>query len=198
MFMSRRTTPISTRRDRQHGVALIEVLVAILLLLIGILGMAGVQVRASQSEFESYQRKQALVLLQDMVDRLQANRLMATCYALTNATSGAPFAGTGATLPACGTGTSPSELVALADMSTWSGALLGAAEVQGGSNVGAVIGARGCIADKTGGIYTVSVAWQGMSATSAPPAALTCGKNQYGDETLRRVVSMNVRVVSLP
>lgn len=197
MFMSRCTASISTRRGRQHGVALIEVLVAVLLLLIGILGMAGVQVRASQSEFESYQRKQALILLQDMVDRLQANRLKADCYALTNATSGAPFAGTSATLPTCGTGTSPGELVALADMSAWSDALLGAAAAQGGSNVGAIIGARGCIADKTGGVYTVSVAWQGMSATSAPPAALTCGKNQYGDEALRRMVSMNVRVVAL-
>jgi type IV pilus assembly protein PilW len=151
MYLKQRTRPRVGVQCQQRGVVLIEVLIAVLLLLIGLLGMASVQVRAAQSEFESYQRKQALVLLQDMVDRLQANRLRAACYALTNASTGSPFAGTGASLPGCGAGASASELVALSDMSAWSAALLGAAEMQDGNNVGAIIGARGCITDAGGG-----------------------------------------------
>ena len=183
---------------RQDGFTLLEVLIAILVLLLGLLGMAGVQVRTTQAEFETYQRTQALVLLQDMVDRLQANRLRAACYALTtNTVSGSPFAGTGATLPGCGTGTGADELVALADMSAWSDALLGAAETQGSNKVGAMIGARGCISDGGAGVFTVTVAWQGLSNTAAPPAALTCGTNLYGNEALRRVVSTTVQVATL-
>ena len=67
----------------------------------------------------------------------------------------------------------------------------------GGSLVGAMLGARGCIAydatteltDSNGanepgtGVYTVSVAWQGVAATVAPPATLTCGQNLYPSET---------------
>ena len=188
------------RRGRadQRGFTLLEVLIAILVLLLGLLGMAGVQVRTTQAEFESYQRVQALVLLHDMVDRLQANRLRAACYALTtNTTSGSPFAGTGATLPGCGTGTGTDELVALADMSAWSAALQGAAETQGTDKVGAMIGARGCVTADGADVYTVSVAWQGMSSTAAPPAALTCGTGLYGNEALRRVVSTTVRVANL-
>ena len=42
-----------------------------------------VRLRAQQAEVESYQRAQALVLLQDMVDRINANRKTAGCYAFT-------------------------------------------------------------------------------------------------------------------
>lgn len=177
---------------------MLEVLIAILVLLFGLLGMAGVQVRTTQAEFESYQRTQALVLLHDIVDRIQANRLMADCYSLTTASTGAPFAGTGATLPAaCGTGTAPNELTAQTDLSDWSNALMGAAEVQAGVNIGAMIGARGCVTADGSGAYTVTVAWQGMSATAAPPTALTCGTGLYGTETLRRVVSAKVQAATL-
>jgi type IV pilus assembly protein PilV len=195
----------TARRERrqegthhQRGFTLLEVLIAILVLLLGLLGMAGVQVRTTQAEFESYQRVQALVLLHDMVDRLQANRLRAACYALTtNVAAGSPFAGTGATLPGCGTGTGADELVALADMSAWSAALQGATETQGTDKVGAMIGARGCVTADGADVYTVSIAWQGMSSTAAPPAALTCGTGLYGNEALRRVVSTTVRVANL-
>jgi prepilin-type N-terminal cleavage/methylation domain-containing protein len=62
-------------RDRslQRGFTMLEVLVALLILLIGLLGLAGLLVTTQQGEVEAYQRKQAAVLLQDMIDRLTAN-----------------------------------------------------------------------------------------------------------------------------
>ena len=58
--------------------------------------------------------------------------------------------------------------------------------------------ARGCVTADGGDVYTVSVAWQGMSPTAAPPAALTCGTGQYGSsDALRRVVSVTLRVATL-
>jgi type IV pilus assembly protein PilV len=205
MHLTPHRTRSSRAGHRQRGFTLLEVLIAILVLLFGLLGLAGVQVRTTQAEFESYQRKQALILLQDMVDRMQANRLRAACYALTDAT-GSPYVGAGhGTLPTCGTGTGTDELVAQNDLLAWSSALLGAAETSGGACntttgancIGAMIGARGCIVPNGANLYTVTVAWQGMAPTAAPPVALTCATGLYGNEASRRVVSATVQVSTL-
>ena len=57
---------MQTVKHRQTGFSLIEILVAIIILLIGFMGVAALSLRANQVEFESYQRAQALVLLDDM------------------------------------------------------------------------------------------------------------------------------------
>jgi len=56
------------------GFTMIEVLVTLFVLALGLIGVIGLQARGQQAELESYQRGQALVLLQDMVDRMNANR----------------------------------------------------------------------------------------------------------------------------
>ena len=53
---------------------MIEVLVSLVILLLGLLGLIGLQAKAHNAEIESYQRAQAIVLLQDMFDRMNANR----------------------------------------------------------------------------------------------------------------------------
>lgn len=180
---------------------MIEVLVTLLILLIGLLGLAGLQMQAQRSEMESYQRVQALVLLQDMVGRLNANRKVASCYAVTTDTAnGTPFLGTNSTIttPVCATGTAEQQVIAVRDMTDWNDLLLGAAETAGGSNVGAMIGARGCVSyDATADLYMVTVAWQGLGKTSAPPVGQNCGTDLYGDEAQRRVVSLTVRIANL-
>ena len=55
-------------------------LVAILICAFGLLGFAGMQARATSSEFEGFQRSQALVLIEDMVSRMNANRAHAAEY----------------------------------------------------------------------------------------------------------------------
>jgi type IV pilus assembly protein PilV len=186
-------------RNRQYGTTLIEVLVAMLILLIALLGLAGLQTQVQQSEVESYQRAQALILLQDMVGRINANRKAAGCYAVTtDTTSGTPYFGTNSTIgtPTCAIGTTEQKAIAVTDMEDWNNLLLGAAEVTTGSNTGAMIGARGCVSyDAAADLYTVAVAWQGLSKTFAP--GQNCGKGQYGDETLRRVISLSVRIANL-
>jgi len=59
---------------RERGVGLIEVLISILVIAIGLLGLAALQGKAQKAELESYERSQALILLQDMASRLRANR----------------------------------------------------------------------------------------------------------------------------
>lgn len=180
------------------GFSMIEILVTLVILLVGLLGLAGLLTHSQQAEMESYQRAQALILLQDMADRINANRKVAACYALTAATDGTPYLGTGYTgTPNCASGTAEQNYRANTDMTAWSNALQGASEIKGGANVGAMIGARGCIKTIATDTYMILVAWQGMSATSAPVASLACANTLYGDEAQRRVVSTIFRIAKL-
>jgi type IV pilus assembly protein PilV len=82
-------------------------------------------------------------------------------------------------------------------MTEWDTRLTGSAEVLSGSKVGAMIGAIGCIdqIDPATQTYIVSVAWQGLATTAA--SGNTCGQNQYGDDRLRRVVTLTLRIGTL-
>lgn len=176
---------------------MIEILVTLIILLMGLLGLAGLLARSQQAEMESYQRVQALILLRDMVDRINANRKVASCYALT-AANGAPSLGTGFSGSfSCTTGTSAQNARANNDMLEWSLLLQGAAELQGTAKVGALLGARGCIRNIATDTYMVIVAWQGLGTTSVPLSSLSCGNNLYGNEAQRRVVSQTLRIANL-
>lgn len=235
----------------QAGVSLVEVMVAMVILLVGLLGLAGMMMQSQRAEMESYQRVQALTLVQDMASRINANRMAANCYAFTTSpATGTPTLGVGGTAtttctaaqiiayyntsqtapyspvsaPTSTEATTPAAQ-AVADMQQWNLELKGAAETSsGGSQIGAMINARGCITYQGGtgfelpelnpatglptgnlllgtGIYTISVAWQGMGDTAVP--GQTCGKNLYSnaqgttDDALRRVVSLTVRMAAL-
>ena len=199
-----------TTRRGQRGFSMLEILVTILILLLGLLGLAGLQARSHTAELESYQRAQALVLASKMVDILRANRHTARCFAVTDPTSGTPFLGTtgsGHSSPiSCALGTSAENAMANALFAEWDTDLQGAAEVLSGAQVGAMIGARGCISydlttnlldPVTGatisgtGLFTVAVAWQGLNDTVTP--ANTCATGFFGSETKRRVVVQTFR-----
>ena len=196
-----RALPLSPKP--QQGFTLLEVLVSLAIMVFGLLGLIGMQAYTQVATFESYQRGQALILVQDMADRGAAG-----CYAITtDTTNGAPYAGVGATAPVCTAtvGTAATRAIATADLAAWDNALKGSSEQQGASLVGAVLGARGCVSyDATTNSYRVAVAWQGMAPTVAPTAgdaAATCAKGLYGSgatgEAQRREVNMVVRIANL-
>jgi type IV pilus assembly protein PilV len=58
----------------QSGIALIEVLVTVLVLAIGFLGLAGLQLTALRNNSSAYERSQATMLAYDIIDRMRANR----------------------------------------------------------------------------------------------------------------------------
>ncbi|WP_312960350.1 type IV pilus modification protein PilV [Stutzerimonas nitrititolerans] len=66
---------------KEAGATLIEVLVAMVVLAIGLLGLAGLQTTSIQSNHSAYYRSQATLLAGDLADRMRANRT----EALTNA-----------------------------------------------------------------------------------------------------------------
>ncbi|HFA60255.1 MAG TPA: type IV pilus modification protein PilV [Rhodospirillales bacterium] len=74
-----RTLPRSVRRTHT-GVSLVEVLVALLVLSIGLLGLANLQLTAIRNAHSAHMRSQASILAQDILDRIRANRANATAY----------------------------------------------------------------------------------------------------------------------
>lgn len=59
--------------NRQRGITIIEVLVAMLILAVGLLGMASLQVRAVSDTTNSSFRSIAIFYANDMADRIRAN-----------------------------------------------------------------------------------------------------------------------------
>lgn len=178
--------------SRQRGLTLIEVLVSILIISLGLLGLAKLQARMQLSDMESYQRAQALLLLNDMSSRMTANANNLASYVTTSAVG----------VGNCPTSTGTRQQ---ADISDWCSSLEGAAEIGGGNvKAGAMLGGRGCIQSLGSGQYLVTVAWQGMSPISAPPSSVSCGSGQYdggiagcNNDLCRRVVTTIVRVATL-
>jgi type IV pilus assembly protein PilV len=125
--------------------------------------------------------------LQDMVDRITVGRKNATDYITGTA---APLGGTSAVVDCAGFAGGHQR-----DLCEWGNALLGASEKKGAANVGAMIGARGCIINPVATMpreFVVAVVWQGLAPTVAP-ATTVCGKDLYGDDKMRR--AMVARVV---
>ena len=184
------------RQRRQAGATLVEILVSLMILMVGLLGLIGVMVQSQRAQLESYQRVQALLLAQDMVARIAANRTASDCYAL-----GTTEIAVGSSVPTPATGCSGTGATASAakaratqDLTDWQALLAGAAEQSGGNNAGSILAARGCIKkDATTGVFQVSVAWQGINSVGVPPAGITCGTGQFGaDDAQRRAVSVTV------
>lgn len=179
----------------QRGMLLIEVLVSIFIAAIALLGTVTMMAKSSRSEMESYQRVQALTLVQDMVSRINANRQVADCYS--NGTTGLTAGNVSTVLPTCSSGTTSQSTTANNDLTAWQNSLRGAAETNGGSKIGAMIGAVGCV-QRIGTVvqvYRVTVAWQGLVATTAPQ--LTCGQGQFGNDSQRRAVSVEIQMANL-
>lgn len=61
-------------RFTRRGFSLIEVLVALLVLSVGLLGLAALQTTGLAFNHQSYERTQAVIQAYDIIDRMRANR----------------------------------------------------------------------------------------------------------------------------
>jgi type IV pilus assembly protein PilV len=152
----------SRRAQPCRGFTKIEILVTLVILMIGLLGIAGLMAQGQRSSFEAYQRQQALMLANDMAERIKANRAgaddteVASTYDVA-VPVGDP-AGTGArydnllkgVVTNCVTtsGTCTTSQVVMFDAALWDGLLVGqAAETQRatGTALGPLLSPRGCV-----------------------------------------------------
>jgi len=178
--------PASIRRE--NGITMIEVLVTIVISAFGLLGIAALHARMQMGEMEASQRAQATVLLRHLSDRINANRKNAMSYV-----TATPLGIDNGVQDCAGT------TGAALDLCEWNNLLAGAAETESGRNIGAMVGARGCVINTDPVMprkFTVAVVWQGMTPTVAP-GATDCGSNAYGDERRRRAIVAPIVVACL-
>ncbi len=116
-----------------RGFNLLEVLVALLVLGIGLLGLAGLQVQALRFNHDSYVRSQATILAYDMFERMRLNKAQGAAYA-----GGDPGG-------ACN---DPGNALALNDRVCWHGFIAGTLP---GGNATITAGANN--------LYTITINW---------------------------------------
>jgi type IV pilus assembly protein PilV len=172
--------------NKQRGVSLIEVLITLILISIGLLGTAALQVFSKQGNYEAAQRTSAAHLANDLFQRMRSNRLVLEDY-LPGAELGAGSLGTS---PAkdCGTGAGVCTSTEIADYDLWhwEQQLDGATETVGGVNAGGLLEPTVCIDGEVGGgdgLYEVAIAWRGQAA-HVNPTINNCGEGsgKYGDD----------------
>jgi type IV pilus assembly protein PilV len=84
--MSLKNNWIRSIKNLQRGFTLIEILVTVIVLSIGLLGLAGLQATALRFNSTAYQRSQATILAYDIAEQMRANAKAARCGAYTNGT----------------------------------------------------------------------------------------------------------------
>ena len=142
----------------QRGFTLIEVLIAVLVLSIGLLGLAALQTSGLGMNHSAYLRSQATILAADMADRMRANRagVDSFAYHLPASTAHAACTSTG--------GCTTAEL-AENDMSEWTTNL--ATALPGGTGIvcrdsnpndGASAASPSCSGG--GGVYAIKIWWR--------------------------------------
>jgi type IV pilus assembly protein PilV len=138
-------TSTSVPKTRQRGFSLIEVLVALLILSIGILGLAALQTFSLRFNSQSYTRTQATILINDMFDRMRTNvDGLATYNAVAPATPASGYA-TSCFPASCAT---PAD-IANYHIAQWKALIVAPGMLPGG---------QGGIA-RNGSMYTVTITW---------------------------------------
>jgi len=159
-----RKRPARSPRRLAAGVGLIEVMVAVLVLGVGLLGVAAMQVTALRNNQSALERTQATIQTYSIIDAMRANRQAA----VTNAYN-LPMA---CTAPSGGT-------LAQNDLNRWIGSL----KTTLGDNPGSC-GQVAC----NGANCVITVRWDDSRATEGRTGAAGATTEQAG-ETARQVVT---------
>jgi len=122
MSVSARRTHVKSPARAAAGFTLLEVLVALVVLSIGLLGIGKLMLVASRANDSAYLRSQATALAYGMFDTLRSNRLTA----LAGAYNVNPVSGVGAPGVNCETTTCTAAQLAQYDLFKWQGALTAA------------------------------------------------------------------------
>lgn len=153
--------PTTPHPSASHGFSLIEAMIALLVLSIGLLGLASLQARSMRYNHEALVRSQATALVYDIFEKMRSRRYAsneAAETAVNGYTSTTAYTGTtsGATCPTTASNTVTTEITCFRDA---------LARLPGGSSVQATIQCTNTTAsqctdgDISNNVYTVTIAW---------------------------------------
>jgi type IV pilus assembly protein PilV len=162
-------SPASPRAHaaRQQGASLIEVMIAVLIMAIGLLGIAAMQTAALRNSQGSLERSQAVISSYTMVDAMRANRDAALAGAYNTSGFLCATDGTGA--------------LANTDRAEWIKAWRDSLGV--GSGDTAACGSIDCAS----GVCTIALRWDDSRASNAGDAAKVQGSSSETFQTKVRL-----------
>jgi len=149
---------------KSQGMTFIEVLIALVILVTGILGAVAMQATAKKGSFDAMQRSLASALAQDILERMRSNLSTSAVLSSYEGVYGAAAP----TVPAirCNTAVAlctPAQMVTN-DLYEWTQSLRGGDVTAAGQNTGGLVGAIGCISE-TNNAVTITISWQGRTIT---------------------------------
>lgn len=149
---------VKQHTSRQNGFTLLEVMIAMVIFAVGLLGLAGIQALSLENTSSSYSRSQAVLLAYEMVDRIKANSGVSGSYVTAQSDA--------ATEPAAGD---------LCDANTCNFAAMAAFDLwQWKTSLGStLLSGKGSVENTSGTTYTITVHWDedrtGVTGTNCPP-----------------------------
>jgi type IV pilus assembly protein PilV len=166
-------------RPAARGFTLIELLIAVVIVSVGVLGVASLQLATTAGNFEAGQRLQATLLANTAIDRMRTNSKPAQLDMYADGDLGGA---TIATEPAGCTVAMAEDacLIATAERDRWELEQLL-------DNAGNLVSPKLCITNNDGEIKVV-VAWRGMADEQTTASADACGVNAIEAQYLRQVV----------
>jgi type IV pilus assembly protein PilV len=177
----------SHSKKSQKGMTFLEVLIALVIMVTGILGSVAMQATAKQASFDAMQRSLASSLAQDIIARMRTNNPNSLAaydstgiedYGVT--LNDEPDVRCSGIAALC----NPAEMIAN-DIYEWELALIGGDVTSEGKNRGGLIGGQGCIFRTGTNAVTVVVSWQGRNEIKDSQKVDSCG---VGGKKRRQVV----------
>lgn len=202
-------SPASARRRSQTGVTLIEALVTFVILAVGLLGIISLQGVAKSAQHQSVQRSRAVILANDLLERIRIN----PAGVLTYSAGGMETAIGGGTRDApavdCASATCDAGQLATYDLWLWERSLDGATVTITDAdatvhNAGGLIAPRACVrfsADAgmtRSGVVEVIIQWDGLREIDDAVAddADVCGDgDDAGEDGFRRQLVVSSFVI---
>lgn len=159
---------------RQRGASLVEVLVAVSVLAVGLLGTTTLQLTSKRANLEARERVTATAIAQELAERMRLNAGQLAAY--TNMGVGRTLNGSTLAAVDCSSGCTKTQMAA-SDLYQLEQSLAGVNERNAGADVGGLSSPLACISgpDGTSGEYSVAIAWRSRTKLS-DPGLHTCGQ----------------------
>jgi type IV pilus assembly protein PilV len=182
-------------RNRQHGFSLIELLISLVIFTVGMMSIAGLQMVAKKSNYESLQRTTASHVAYAMLEEMRTNGEGIETYLAAPDLGGGAFGD--APSSDCSNPAAPCTGAQKAshDLWFWEQVLDGAQEMSADGATGGILTPTLCINGPVGGAagtYEVAVAWYGFaSLENSDIDDCGVGTGKYGDgDANRRVLQV--------
>lgn len=134
------------------GFNLLEVMIALLVLAVGLLGLTALQNFSLKATHQSYQRTQATILIQDIIDRMRANSGAIASYVrpvFTDTVAG----------PDCGLSACTPPTLALHDLREWTTAMTSPSGLGPSGKMQIIMAPSFSVGGVPGFLVTVTLTW---------------------------------------